>query len=133
MIIIKLCEFLGEIVTEGFAEVVEWLKNNLYNIAVIINVLCPYITSYAVVNAYMIRCHFAVGSEWLIPIVCWFLIACLKRIANKAGKGVTVPTPYKRFTEKSDDGEITIRMERSEELVLYVCELEDWLEKKGMM
>lgn len=41
----------------------------------------------------------------------------------------TIPVPGKRFTEDRGDGEVTIEYARLQELILYMDELEDWLEE----
>ena len=74
-----------------------------------------------------------VGLEILIPIVFIILIFYLKSTANKLGKGTTIPIPDKRFTKIDDDGEVTIENKRIQELILYVADLEDWLERKGLL
>lgn len=63
----------------------------------------------------------------------WFVEYFLESLANKIGKGITVPVPHKRFTNEDEYGEVTIPNERLEELILYVNDLENWLEKKRLL
>ena len=57
----------------------------------------------------------------------------LRSYANKIGKGTTIPVPDKRFTEVDDYGEVSIPNNRIQELILYLADLEDWLERKGLL
>lgn len=41
------------------------------------------------------------------------------------------PVPAKRFTSESRDGEVSIEKSRLQEMILYVSEVEDWLESSG--
>lgn len=121
------------IITDWFHAVFTWIHKNLKNFAFVLDTVCPYVTGAAIVQSYQERGQLAFGGEWLIPLFFWITSMLLKEIANRTGKGLTVPVPKKRFTEVSEDGEVTIPTTRIEELLLYVCDLEDWLERKGML
>ena len=41
------------------------------------------------------------------------------------------PVPPKRFTSESRDGEVTVENSRLQEMIIYVCDVEDWLESSG--
>jgi hypothetical protein len=41
------------------------------------------------------------------------------------------PVPCKRFTTESRDGEVTVENNRLQEMIIYVCDVEDWLESSG--
>lgn len=41
------------------------------------------------------------------------------------------PVPPKRFTTESRDGEVTVENSRLQEMIIYVCDVEDWLESSG--
>jgi len=126
-------QLLKTIIVETISAVISWLHNNLRNIANILGVICPYATGYAVLSAYQARGYFAVGSEWFVPLMFWLVTYMLRAIANKTGKGTSIPRPRKRFTEVTEDGEVSVPMDRSEEMILYLCDLEDWMERKGLM
>lgn len=121
-----------EVLREAVDEMFSWLHNNLRNIAAVFDVLCPYVSMWAAITAYMERGKLAFGGEWFVPIVFFVSSSILKAIANKTGKGITIPRPRKRFTTE-EDGEVTVDVDRTEELLLYVADLEDWLERKGLL
>lgn len=41
------------------------------------------------------------------------------------------PVPTKRFTTEYRDGEVSIENSRLQEMIIYVCDVEDWLESSG--
>lgn len=53
----------------------------------------------------------------------------MQMYVNSIGKGFDIPVPKKRFTEVDEYGEVSVESERLEEMLLYVSDLEDWLER----
>lgn len=129
----KTLRIIVEITIEALCGVGYFIKSNLRNFAIILNISLPYVMyfigQYVAVN----RQGIAVGGELFVPIVFIVLIFYIKSTANKLGKGTTIPLPDKRFTKVEDDGEITIENKRVQELILYLADLEDWLERKGLL
>lgn len=109
----------------------------------IVNVLKATVSSYALVfpyfclwlgqHCYMIRGNFSIGSEWLLPIIVFIIFCYSKRFLRRIGKGNTIPVPESRFTRVDDDGEINVDKGRIEELLVYMADLEDWLERNHRM
>ena len=101
---------------------------NLKNVSFVLNLVLPfvcfYLGRYSLLN-FLVVC--------IIILFGLFLSYFTKQFANKIGKGETYPVPTKRFTEKSNDGEVSIEVERLQELTLYMADLEDWFESKGIM
>lgn len=122
-----------EITKNIFFNIITILKNNLINIVWILTILLPYLMYYLGQYVYEDRGRFAIGGEALIPLLVYLLLYYIKEFANKIGKGTTIPTPTKRFTEEHDDGEITIENSRIQELILYLNDLENWMERKGYL
>lgn len=79
------------------------------------------------------RGKLAIGGEVFLPMVFLVIVYILHSIGNKANKGSAVPVPRKRFTEVKDDGEVTAEYARMEEMLLYMADLEDYLERKHLM
>ena len=73
------------------------------------------------------------GKEIFIPVLVMFIVYFLRSLANKLGTGDIVPVPVKRFTIEGEDGEISIENNRIQELILYLADLEDYLERKGFL
>ena len=129
----KILSITLEIVKDIIRNVVYFIESNLRNIANLLNCLLPYIMLFIGQYVYEERGKFAIGGEILIPLYIGLIIYFIKSYANKIGKGTTIPTPQKRFTTIDDDGEVSIENNRIQELILYVSDLEDWLERKGIL
>lgn len=123
----------AEIVADAFRSAFTFIVNNLRNFAWILNAILPYVTYMIGQYAMLIRKDFTIGFELLIPFAVMILIYFLKRFADKLGKGTTIPIPEKRFTEIDEDGEVSIRNDRVQELILYLADLEDWMQRKGLL
>lgn len=117
---------IHSIFIDAINKLLYWLHSNLVNISNVLEFICPYIMVSLYINSRTGR--FLV---WLLPPFFWLVAYVLKEIANKTGKGLSIPKPIKRFTEVSEDGEITIPMDRVEELIVFMYDLEEWYERKG--
>lgn len=116
-----------DITLDVFRNVAYFLKNNLMNIASVLNFILPF-------GMYFIGLY--TGSfDWVylvVPIAFAVIGYYIKSAANKLGKGITIPIPSKRFTNVDEDGEVTVETGRIQELILYTADLEDWMERKGL-
>ena len=124
-------EIIIDVTLDAIGNITYFIKNNLMNFAIILNLILPYVMY--CLGQYVANGTIVIGPEILIPILFAIVIYYLKSSANKIGKGITIPVPDKRFTEVDDDGEVNIEQNRLQELILYIADLEDWLERKGLM
>lgn len=110
-----------------------FVENNMRNFAKLLNFILPY--AMYLIGQYVRnqRGMFAVGGEIFVPLTFCILIFFIKSYANKIGKGTTIPIPAKRFTKEDEYGEVSIENRRVQELILYTADLEDWLERKGLL
>ena len=122
-----------EIILDIIRAVTYFITHNLRNFAWLLNLILPYVMYFIGQRVCADRGQVAVGSELFIPIVACVIIYYLRSYANKIGKGHTIPVPEKRFTEVDDYGEVSIENKRIQELILYLADLEDWLERKGLL
>lgn len=129
----KFLRILIEITLEALYSVGYFIKSNLRNFATILNIALPYVMYFIGQYVATDRDKIAVGGELFVPILFIILIFYFKSTANKLGKGTTIPLPDKRFTKVDDDGEVSIENKRVQELILYLADLEDWLERKGLL
>lgn len=129
----KFLRVIAEITSETISDFTYFIKNNLMTFASVLSLILPYITYFIGQNVALNRNSIAVGGEIFIPLLFVIVIYYLKSTANKIGKGTTIPLPEKRFTDVTDDGEVNIEHKRLHELILYVADLEDWMERKGML
>lgn len=110
-----------------------FITNNLRNFAWILNFILPYVMYIIGQSVCAERGKIAFGGELFVPIVFCIITYYIRSYANKIGKGNTIPVPEKRFTEVDDDGEVSVRNSRVQELILYLADLEDWFERKGLL
>ena len=118
-------EFFGNF----YRALVDFLKNNLRNFATAFRVILPYLMFFVGQLVMKERGKISIGFELFIPIAFAIAIYAFHFIANKFNKGVSIPVPSKRFTEVHDDGEVNVEKERLQELILYVADIEDWLQR----
>lgn len=122
---------------ESFIDLIEafgrFSINTIKTIVSLYSLLFPYICLFVGQYCYEFRGKFAVGGEIFLPALFFLLIEYSKRFLNKIGKGESIPVPASRFTEVNEDGEVTMEKERLSELMVYVSDLEDWMENKGIL
>lgn len=124
---------IWDCIKSAFITVIEFLKNNLRTFAMILEIVAPYIMYFIGQRLATDRGMIAVGGEIFIPLIISIVIGLLRGSANRIGKGITTPIPNKRFTTVSEDGEVSIDNDRIQEVILYLADLEDWLERKGLL
>lgn len=126
----RFLETVGAITAEAFYEVLYFVQVNMRYMATIAEIALPYGMYMLGQNLSMMRGSIEVGGEIFIPILCTVVIHYVREFANKSGKGNTIPIPSKRFTEVDEDGEVSVENNRLQELLLYVADLEDYMERK---
>lgn len=129
----KVLTIIVEITIDVICSIGCFIKSNIQNFATILDITLPYIMYFIGQYVAINRSDIAIGGEIFIPILFIILIFYLKSAANKLRKGTAIPLPNKRFTKVDDDGEVTIENKRIQELILYIADLEDWLERKGLL
>lgn len=109
------------------------IESNLYAIALVLEFICPYVMYFLCKAHYIEHGNFNLGFLGLtFPIAIIILSATLKSISNKNGNGLSMPIPNKRFTEVNrETGEVTMDTDKLQELLIYIADLEDWLERTG--
>lgn len=129
----NITKIVVDITHDVLANIAYFIKNHLTSIANLVTLISPYIMFFIGQNTAIKAGKVHVNIMIIIPILFAIISFYLKSIANKIGKGVDVPLPDRRFTQVDDDGEVSIENSRLQELLLYTADLEDWLERKGLM
>lgn len=119
-------------IMELFQSIRYFIRSNLKNFAKASQVMLPYLMFFIAKENEIESKKFLILCL-SIPIIFYIIIFFLKSYANKIGKGESIPSPSKRFTSVREDGEVSIESERIQELILYLADLEDWLEKRGRL
>lgn len=92
--------------------------------------LIPYVI---IASSYFVSCS-AVASMnmfWLTVLTQAVCFITSKYLKYSEVEDTGFPVPPKRFTSESRDGEVSIEKNRLQEMILYVSEVEDWLESSG--
>ena len=102
------------------------LIEELDKVAVVLQILIPIVIA---------RMDFRIPKMLLISCV---LVVCVKYIKEVGYKLNHVtergfPIPLQRFTERDENGFISIKEEETQEAMLYLCDVEDYLKSKGWL
>lgn len=108
------------------------IRNNLYNICIFIIFVLPYLMLFIGEYVYKFRNGFYLGLEMFIPIVVFIIVIFIIKY-NKNKKTEGMPIPEKRFTQVDEDEVVSIKRGSLVSMMLYVSELEDYLEKQGKL
>lgn len=129
----KAIKILKDITLDIGYELTYFAQSNMKYVPPIAGLLLPY-------GMYMLgqllaveRGGVYVGGELFIPVACIAVIHYVREFANKSGKGSTIPIPEKRFTEVDKEGEVTVVNSRLQELLLYMADLEDYMQRRGWL
>lgn len=102
------------------------LIEELDKVAVVLQILIPIVIA---------RMDLSTSKMLLVSCI---LVACVKYIREVGYKLNHVtergfPIPLQRFTDRDENGFISIREEETQEAMLYLCDVEDYLKSKGWL
>lgn len=102
------------------------LIEELDKVAVVLQILIPIVIA---------RTDSSIPKMLLISCV---LVVCVKYIREVGYKLNHMtergfPIPLQRFTERDENGFISIKEEETQEAMLYLCDVEDYLKSKGWL
>ena len=129
----RVLEILKSVMREMFSTFKYVLSTSIYPISKILVFILPYLMLLVGVTIYK---DLGLGMKvffLVIPILISLLSYFLKSFANKIGKGEAPPIPRERFTSDDGDGEVSVEHSRLQELLLFVFDYEEWLERKGLL
>ena len=123
----KFIRITKEILIDAYYTIIYVAEKNINNLSNMLLFCLPYIMYF------LGKGKFEINRYMIIPIVMFLVIMFLKTYSNKIGKGSTIPIPEKRFTEVDEDGEVSVEVSRTQELLLWTADVEDWLHRKGLL
>lgn len=126
-------EILKLVIREMFSTFIYVLSTSIFPLSKILVFILPYLMLLVGITIYK---DLGLGMKivfLIIPILISLLSYFLKSVANKIGKGETPPVPHKRFTSDDGDGEVSVENSRLQEMLLFVFDYEEWLERKGYL
>lgn len=112
-----------------YNEIKYFVKSNMYVVSVLLGASLP-LACFVVAK---LSLRVPVALQVFLIVCIQFILYCAKWYASSIGKGQSIPVPAKRFTQVSVDGEVSIETSRVQEMMLYVADVEDYLERKGML
>lgn len=77
--------------------------------------------------------HDAVTAYLITAIACIAIDAVKCILKRKGLSASSVPVPSKRFTEVDEDGMVSVEQCRLQEMIVYVADVEDYLERFGRL
>lgn len=122
----RVCVLLLQTLAELFATLKYGLVEELDKIAIVIQVLIPIVIA---------RTDLSTPKMLIVSCV---LVVCVKYIREVGYKLNHVtergfPIPLQRFTDRDENGFISIKEEETQEAMLYLCDVEDYLKSKGWL
>lgn len=129
----KAYNIVKEITIDFLHATAYFLTSNMRGFANMLSVSCPYLMYFIGQYVQSGSYKFIYNYFLFIPIAIVLVTYYLHSAANKTGKGNACPVPVKRFTTVSEEGEVSIEHARLQELLLYVADLEDWMERKNIL
>lgn len=121
---------VSETLIQTLAELVATLKygiiEELDRIAVIIQILIPVVianTSLSIPGMIVVSCLLVMATKYIKEVG--------YKLNHVTDRGF--PIPIRRFTDKDNEGFVDIKEEDTQEAVLYLCEVEDYLKSKGLL
>lgn len=114
---------------EFISSLIYYVTDNTFAITCLIQALLPMV---AMLVGFKLTNENIVAGVAILVVV-QFVVSYIKKFMVHAGKGDEVPVPRKRFTIVDKYGEVSVQVDRSQELILYVCDLENYLERKGKL
>lgn len=122
----RVCVVLLQTLAELFATLKYGLVEELDKIAIVIQVLIPIVIA-----------KMDLSTPKMLIVSC-VLVVCVKYIREVGYKLNHVtergfPIPLQRFTDRDENGFISIKEEETQEAMLYLCDVEDYLKSKGWL
>ena len=132
----KLAEFLSDLVasiTEIINDIFYYLGRTMVVWPALLNIICPYVMWYLIIYLYGIRGEFKIGGEVFVPLAFFIIGNILRNLSVRRNHANSIPIPRKRFTQEEGYGEYSVEQARINEMILYVAEVENYLERKGLL
>lgn len=122
----RVCVVLLQTLAELFETLKYGLVEELDKIAIVIQVLIPIVIA-----------KMDLSTPKMLIVSC-VLVVCVKYIREVGYKLNHVtergfPIPLQRFTDRDENGFISIKEEETQEAMLYLCDVEDYLKSKGWL
>lgn len=119
-------QMLNDILIDATLSFKRCVTENMIGFTKVLNMILPFVMLFIGARYSQSNSLFMWG---LLPAIVLTSIWLIQQVANRIGKGLTIPLPQKRFTECESDGQVNVEYYRLQELILYTADLEDWLKR----
>lgn len=112
----------------------DWITGSLPKAVSKLPTVIVYLLPYAIISSVYFMGHSLVvlmNMFWLTVLSQAICFIASRYFKYSEVEDTGFPVPAKRFTSESKDGEVSIEKNRLQEMILYVSEVEDWLESSG--
>lgn len=124
---------LFDVLVELYKSIKYRVVNSVYIIALLLEFSMPYIMYRLGYSLYISRGGIYIGSELLLPIVLFFIVKVLKEYAKKKNIVDEMPIPDKRYTRVDEEGNVHMDRNKYMEMMIYVANVENYLERHGKL
>lgn len=102
------------------------LIEELDKVAIVLQILIPIVIA---------RTDLSTPKMLLVSCVLVVLVKYIKEVGYKLNHVTErgFPIPLQRFTDRDENGFISIKEEETQEAMLYLCDVEDYLKSKGWL
>ena len=118
-------------VRDAYLSFRSFMRRNCDSFASVMVAASPFLFLWLGIDGYSKRGYFAWGGEWFLGLFWVLSIWALRSYARHVNRSSNVPVPVERFTRLDTDGSYSIAQDRLYELILFVADYEDWLEREG--
>lgn len=122
----KLFEAVGSSFNETVIQARNWLVGHFEELVCIIYIVLPYV---------LIKSHIGALESIVVTLVVVFILNFITKVKHKLKNETKegFPVSEYRYTVKDTDGIVSIREQDTQEAILYLCDVEDYLRRKGLI
>lgn len=122
----KLFEAVASSSKETIVQARNWLVWHFEELICIIYIILPYV---------LIKSHIGELESIIITLAVVFILNFVTKVKHKLKNETKdgFPISEYRYTIKDTDGIVSIREQDTQEAILYLCDVEDYLRRKGLI
>lgn len=122
----KLFEAVGSSFNETVIQARNWLVGHFEELVCIIYIILPYV---------LIKSHIGELESIVVTLVVVFILNFVTKVKHKLKNETKdgFPISEYRYTVKDTDGIVSIKEQDTQEAILYLCDVEDYLRRKGLI
>lgn len=122
----KLFEAVASSTKETIVQARNWFIGHFEELICIIYITLPYV---------LIKSHIGALESIVVTLAVVFILNFVTKVKHKLKNETKegFPISEHRYTVKDTDGIVSIREQDTQEAILYLCDVEDYLRRKGLI